>query len=97
MKINFFSFSRRPKVERRPLEMPHSYPRGLTRSFVETGDERCPMAGIWSCTGPTDAAAADDDTELATPATWMLLQWRAFHCHLTWRRYSIAWHFLLPQ
>jgi hypothetical protein len=86
MKINFFF--RRPKVERRPLEMPRSYPRGLTRSFVETGDERCPMAGIWSCTDPTDAA--DDDTELATPATWMLLPWRAFPWRLTFLRYSIA-------
>ena len=47
----------------------------LTRTFVETGDERCPIAGIWSRL-ENDAAA--DDSELTRPAAWRLLPWRAF-------------------
>ena len=37
----------------------------LTRTFVETGDERCPIAGIWS---RLDSEATADDSELARPA-----------------------------
>ena len=47
----------------------------LTRTFVETGDERCPIAGIWS---PLENDATDDDGELARPAMGRLLRWRAF-------------------
>jgi len=47
----------------------------LTRTFVETGDERCPIAGIWSRL-ENDATA--DDSELTRPASWRLLPWRAF-------------------
>lgn len=47
----------------------------LVRTFVETGDERCPIAGIWSRL-ENDATA--DDSELTRPATWRLLLWRAF-------------------
>ena len=32
----------------------------LTRAFVETGDERCPLAGIWSHLPEMDAAADDE-------------------------------------
>jgi hypothetical protein len=47
----------------------------LTRTFVETGDERCPIAGIWS---RLESDAAADDSELTRPAAWRLLRWRAF-------------------
>ena len=54
----------------------------LTRTFVETGDERCPIAGIWSRL-ENDATA--DDSELTRPAAWRFLSWRAFSfaAHLT--------------
>lgn len=44
----------------------------LTRSFVETGDERCPLAGIWSRLPELDAAI-DDEPGLTRPAWGMLL------------------------
>jgi hypothetical protein len=47
----------------------------LTRAFVETGDERCPIAGIWS---RLENDANTDDGELCRPAMWRLLSWRAF-------------------
>jgi len=47
----------------------------LTRTFVETGDERCPIAGIWS---RLENDATDDDAELARPVMGRLLRWRAF-------------------
>jgi hypothetical protein len=47
----------------------------LTRTFVETCDERCPIAGIWSC---LDKDATADDPELARPASWRLRLERAF-------------------
>ncbi|HXS13793.1 MAG TPA: hypothetical protein VN734_13880 [Acidobacteriaceae bacterium] len=63
----------------RPAEnqrmVPHFSKMHLTRTFVETGDERCPIAGIWSRL--ENDATADDD-ELARPASWRLLPWRAF-------------------
>jgi len=46
----------------------------LVRTFVETGDERCPIAGIWSRL-ENDATA--DDCELTRPVMWGLLLWRA--------------------
>jgi hypothetical protein len=57
----------------------------LTRAFVETGDERCPLAGIWSRLPEIDAAA-DDDPGLAMPAWRVLLSralsWRAFRSYV---------------
>jgi hypothetical protein len=52
----------------------------LTRHFVLTGDERCPIAGIWSRLEPTPQAAAQatDDPSLTRPAKGALL-WRAVH------------------
>jgi hypothetical protein len=47
----------------------------LVRTFVETGDERCPIAGIWS---RLENDATDDDGELVWPASWRLLLGRAF-------------------
>lgn len=62
----------------RPAEMKAIIPRfsrmHLTRSFVETGDERCPIAGVWSRL-ENDATA--DDGELNRPAMWRILLWRA--------------------
>ncbi len=54
----------------------------LTRTFVETGDERCPIAGIWSRL-ENDATA--DESELTRPAAErLLLQWAfLFGPHLT--------------
>ena len=48
----------------------------LVRRFVETGDERCPVAGIWSRL-QTDNAAPDE-AELTQPAPWRLLLGWAF-------------------
>ena len=52
----------------------------LTRSFVETGDERCPLAGIWSRLPEMDAAA-DDEPGLTWPVRgaflFRALLWRA--------------------
>jgi hypothetical protein len=59
----------------------------LTRNFIETGDERCPLAGIWSCLTEDDALV--EDPELIWPATWMLLPWRALYFSATQLRYSI--------
>jgi hypothetical protein len=44
----------------------------LTRSFVETGDERCPLAGIWSRLPETDSAV-DDEPGLTWPVRGVLL------------------------
>ena len=63
----------------RPAENQAMLPRfsrmHLARTFVETGDERCPIAGIWS---RLEQDATADDGELPRPAMWRLLPWRAF-------------------
>jgi hypothetical protein len=61
----------------------------LTRTFVETGDERCPIAGIWSRL-ETDAAA--DDSELAQAAMWSILPRRP--CMLVRRKH---WRVIFPN
>jgi hypothetical protein len=71
------------RTENRPAQRPIL----LTRTFVETGDERCPIAGIWS---RIDCDPIADDPELARPAMLRLLSWRAFHTLLTIHRYSLA-------
>jgi hypothetical protein len=52
----------------------------LTRSFVETGDERCPLAGVWSRLPETDSAV-DDEPGLTRPVRGVFLfgalHWRA--------------------
>ncbi len=60
----------------------------LTRRFVLTGDERCPIAGIWS---RLDAGIPDftDEPSLTRPAMGMLL-WRAIHLLFTKLRYLPA-------
>jgi len=59
----------------------------LIRTFVETGDERCPIAGIWS---RIECSPIAEEPELARPAMRSLLSWRAVHALLTLRRYSLA-------
>ena len=49
----------------------------ITRTFVETGDERCPIAGIWSRLPSTDAAP--DEPEIAQPTMGMLFSRWALH------------------
>ena len=60
----------------------------LTRAFVETGDERCPLAGIWSRLPEMDAAV-DDDPGLARPVRGVFLfgarPWRAL-------RFDVIFH-----
>ena len=62
-------------AEHQPMLPPFSR-MNLTRTFVETGDERCPIAGIWS---RLESDATADEGELARPAMWKLLRWRAFY------------------
>jgi hypothetical protein len=47
----------------------------LTRTFVETGDERCPIAGIRS---RFESDTPTDESELTRLAVRSLLPWRAF-------------------
>jgi hypothetical protein len=47
----------------------------LTRTFVETGDERCPIAGIWS---RLESDGPAEEAELARPAVLELLLRRVF-------------------
>jgi hypothetical protein len=58
----------------------------LIRTFVETGDERCPLAGIWmrlaESTSPTD------DPELRLPAVGDSLWRRALYLRFTPLQYS---------
>ena len=67
----------------RPAEQPFR----LTRTFVETGDERCPIAGIWS---RIECDSISDDPQLTRPVMRSLSVWRAFHTLLTIPRYSLA-------
>ncbi len=48
----------------------------LTRTYVETGDERCPLAGIWLAL-PSEAST--EEPELARPVLRMLLPGRAMN------------------
>jgi hypothetical protein len=50
----------------------------LTRHFVLTGDERCPIAGIWSRLDSNTQPDQTDDPSLAQPAT-ETPSWRAIH------------------
>jgi len=82
-----FSLFRR-KSEFSKAVRPSSNSVRLTRTFVETGDERCPIAGIWSRLA--DDNSLTDDPEITMPAMRKLLLWRVFHPLMTTFRYSIA-------
>jgi hypothetical protein len=55
--------------------------RRLTRVFVQTGDERCPIAGIWLSL--TETGPVSDEPSLIRPVLEYLLPWRAHHLLLT--------------
>jgi hypothetical protein len=50
-----------------PQTVPANQRQFLTRTFVETGDERCPLGGIWSRLPEMDATI-DDEPGLTRPA-----------------------------
>ena len=83
---NLFSISSR--TNRIAGVAPANHPIRLVRTFVETGDERCPMAGIWSPIVEADAAA--DDPEIKRPVMGIFLPWRAVHPPVTNLRYSVV-------
>jgi hypothetical protein len=60
----------------------------IIRTFVETGDERCPIAGIWSCIGMPDTAP--DEPESIPPVMRTPLPWRASDFLFTFLHYSIS-------
>lgn len=79
----------RRRNEEQTVQTPNSNRLTLTRIFVETGDERCPLAGIWSRLPELEAAidsAIEDDPGLSWPALRRLLAEllprRAFHMNL---------------
>jgi len=86
MKI-LYSFNIRKTAPRAP-KTPAAQPVRLTRTFVETGDERCPIAGIWMSL--PDTAISTDEPELVRPAMGTLLPWQASHHLLTAFCYSAA-------
>jgi hypothetical protein len=74
MKIPFLTQRRQGRSR---LALPQPFPEPpLTRIFVETGDPRCPVAGIWLRL--TENGALGDDPESTRPVMWTLLSWRAF-------------------
>jgi hypothetical protein len=78
MKILFLSDRKAQSKQLAPAGAGHPC---LARTYVETGDERCPLAGIWSRLPGSDAAlndSASDDPEIFRPAMGALLPWRAF-------------------
>ena len=77
------SSSMRRKQQPRAARTPE-----IIRTFVETGDERCPIAGIWSRIPASDATL--DEPEIAPPVMRTLLPWRASHRLFNNIRYSIA-------
>ena len=72
--MNLIHLLRRPSNPR-PAVPANSTGVHLVRRFVETGDERCPIAGIWSRLDADNTAL--DEAELPRPAMWRLLPWRA--------------------
>jgi hypothetical protein len=77
-------------LRRKTIAPAVSHPISLTRTFVETGDERCPLAGIWLRLADDSPTPASDEPERTWPALRRSLLWRAFHPRLTPFRYSIA-------
>ena len=83
------------KTEMRQAVPQNTQRLSLTRAFVETGDERCPLkyCGIWSRLPELDAAL-DDDPGLTRPARGVFLfgalPWRAIHLRVTGFCYRTA-------
>jgi hypothetical protein len=61
----------------------------LTRRFILTGDERCPIAGIWSRLDTSVPADSTDEPCLAKPAKG-ISPWRAIHLLFISLRYLPA-------
>ena len=80
-----FSILRR-KSESVAVSTQRTRPISLHRAFVETGDERCPIAGIWSRISTPDTSP--DEPEIARAAMRRLLPWRASHLLFKEIRYS---------
>ncbi len=88
MNLLFSSFRRKAGVHTATARAARSpvRPMRLARTFVETGDERCPLAGIWSRLSNHDPATHNpepEDPEIARPVMGTLLPWRAFNPLLT--------------
>jgi hypothetical protein len=75
LNLKVFNLSR-PRQAAKPSITPASF--ALTRHFVLTGDERCPIAGIWSRLDTNAQPDQSDDPSLTLPAIGALL-WRAIH------------------
>jgi hypothetical protein len=60
----------------------------LVRTFVRTGDPRCPLVAVWKLAGSTDAAAADEPSLLQPAMERLRRHWRAFHLLFAGLRYS---------
>ena len=71
--MTLFTTIRRPS--NRPATVVENRRFSLVRTFVETGDERCPIAGIWS---RIEMDATPDEAELPRPVMRRLLPWQAF-------------------
>jgi len=71
--LTIFMPTRRTNASKTPATNPVR----LTRTFVETGDERCPIAGIWSTLPGFDATT--DEPELPRPVLRILPARRAIH------------------
>ncbi len=54
----------------------------LVRTYVETGDPRCPLAGIWLQLAEHDAAGGEDPESLR-PTMGAFLAWWASMFHLS--------------
>ena len=61
----------------------------LTRRFILTGDERCPIAGIWSRLDTSALADSTDEPSLTRPAKG-ISPWWAIHLLFTSLRYLPA-------
>ena len=58
----------------------HSRTMPIMRHFIETGDERRPLAGIWMplhWRPPNDSTAVPEDSKSLRPVLGILLLWRA--------------------
>jgi hypothetical protein len=87
MVLNLKVLNRTPK---QVIENPGNSPTfALTRRFVLTGDERCPIAGIWSRLDASAFADSTDEPSLTRPAKG-IFPWRAIHLLFTSLRYLPA-------
>jgi hypothetical protein len=77
----------RPRATAKAATTPTGF--ALTRHFVLTGDERCPIAGIWSRLATNAQPDQSDEPSLTRPAMRTPL-WRAIHLIFTSLHYLPA-------